>query len=180
MSNLGLNTGLKALLAAQSKLETIGHNISNASTPGYSRQTLEVGTSGSMRIRGLIQGTGVDAQVIRRTVDQLLSTRLMNQGSLVSKLEARVSGLSEAEALLGTGTGSLDQLFKSFFGSLSSLSTTPENSQAQAGTLQFAADIGAKFKSLASGASTIGIDAISRIEASVGQVNQLAERISRL
>ncbi|MEO6708633.1 MAG: flagellar basal body protein, partial [Planctomycetota bacterium] len=97
MSSLALNTGLKALLAAQSRLETIGHNVSNASTPGYSRQTLEVGTSGSMRIRGLIQGTGVEAQVVRRTVDHLLQTRLTNQGSVVARLEARVSGMGEAE-----------------------------------------------------------------------------------
>jgi len=42
MSNIGLNTGLKALLASQASLETIGHNVSNANTPGYSRQRLEV------------------------------------------------------------------------------------------------------------------------------------------
>ncbi|HTF90717.1 MAG TPA: flagellar hook-associated protein FlgK [Planctomycetota bacterium] len=180
MSSLALNTGLKALLAAQSRLETIGHNVSNASTPGYSRQTLEVGTSGSMRIRGLIQGTGVEAQVVRRTVDQLLQTRLTNQGSVVARLEARVSGMSEAEGLLSTGTGSLDQLFKSFFGSLSSLSTTPEDKQAQANTLQFASDIGSKFKSLSDGTTNIGIDAIERIQNRVVEVNQLAERISRL
>jgi flagellar hook-associated protein 1 FlgK len=180
MSSLALNTGLKALLTAQSKLETIGHNVSNASTPGYSRQTLEVATSGTLRIRGLIQGTGVDAQVIRRTVDSLVQSRLTAQGSIVSRLETRVGGMSEAEALFDTGSGSLGDLFKSFFGSLSSLSTTPDDPHSQANTLQFASDIGSKFKELAQGTKNIGIDAIARIKTQVEQVNVLAQRISKL
>ncbi|HUR26641.1 MAG TPA: flagellar hook-associated protein FlgK [Planctomycetota bacterium] len=178
--SLALNTGLKALLAAQSKLETIGHNVSNASTPGYSRQTLEVATSGTLRIRGLIQGTGVQAQVIRRTVDSLLQARLTSQGSVVSRLEARIGTLSEAEALFSSGTGSLNELFKGFFGGLTSLSTTPNDPHAQANTLQQASDLGAKFKQLAGGAKNIGTDAIQRIEGGVQRVNVLAERISRI
>jgi flagellar hook-associated protein 1 FlgK len=30
-----LNVGLKALLAAQSALDTAGHNVANVTTPGY-------------------------------------------------------------------------------------------------------------------------------------------------
>ena len=37
MANLSLNIGLNALLTAQNALDTVGHNIANANTPGYSR-----------------------------------------------------------------------------------------------------------------------------------------------
>jgi flagellar hook-associated protein 1 FlgK len=38
-----LNIGLSALLAQQRALTTTSNNIANASTPGYSRQRVELG-----------------------------------------------------------------------------------------------------------------------------------------
>ena len=36
-----LSTGTSALLAFQRALGTVGHNVANAATPGYSRQRVE-------------------------------------------------------------------------------------------------------------------------------------------
>ena len=77
MSSIGLGTGLRALLSAQMTLDTIGHNIANAYTPGYSRQRLEISSSRSLILRGLSIGNGVDADVIRRTADSLINKRLV-------------------------------------------------------------------------------------------------------
>ena len=181
MGSLALNTGLKALLAAQSKLQTIGHNVSNATTPGYSRQTLDVATSASITLHGVLTGTGVDAQVVRRTVDMLVKARLSTQTSVVSRLSTRVDLMSEAEGLLGSGSsGALDQLFKKFFAGLSSLSATPEDPALASNAVSGAADIAGKFHMLASGTSKLAQDAIARVRGEVGQVNQIAERVSRL
>ncbi|WP_333842037.1 flagellar basal body protein, partial [Pelomicrobium sp.] len=38
MGNSILNIGVTALTAAQTGLTTVGHNIANVNTPGYSRQ----------------------------------------------------------------------------------------------------------------------------------------------
>ena len=38
----GLEVGKRALLAQQLALNTSGHNIANASTPGYSRQRVDL------------------------------------------------------------------------------------------------------------------------------------------
>jgi flagellar hook-associated protein 1 FlgK len=181
MSSLGLNTGLKALLAAQARLETIGHNVSNATTPGYSRQTLEVANSGSIFLHGVLTGTGVEAQVVRRTVDLLVQARLTTQTSTVSRLETRVSTLSQAENLFAAGSaGGLGQLFKKFFASLTSLSATPEDKSLAANAVSGASDIASKFNLLSSGAGDLAADAVQRVKNEVGVVNQLAERISRL
>jgi len=40
-----LNIGLTGLNAAQMQLNTASHNIANAATPGYSRQTVVQSTS---------------------------------------------------------------------------------------------------------------------------------------
>ena len=36
------NIGVSALVSTQQVLNTIGHNIANANTPGYSRQRVEL------------------------------------------------------------------------------------------------------------------------------------------
>ena len=41
-SMMGLQTALRGLLAEQEAINTTGHNIANANTPGYSRQTADL------------------------------------------------------------------------------------------------------------------------------------------
>ena len=65
MANLSLDIGLKALLTSQAALDTIGHNIANANTPGYSRQTLHVSNGRAQTLRGLRIGDGVDADFVK-------------------------------------------------------------------------------------------------------------------
>ena len=86
MANISLNTGLRALMTSQAALQTIGHNISNANTPGYSRQSLSIRASAPIRMQNLWMGTGVDATSVERTVDQLLQRRLTGQVSSLQRL----------------------------------------------------------------------------------------------
>ena len=83
MGSIGLNTGLQALLTAQHALDTVGNNIANAATPGYSRQRVEL-TSGIGIDRGnVLIGTGVVARDLSRVVDDLLNRRIVGQLSVV-------------------------------------------------------------------------------------------------
>ena len=41
-SYMGLQTALRGLLANQEAIDTTGHNIANANTPGYSRQVADM------------------------------------------------------------------------------------------------------------------------------------------
>ena len=46
----GLQTSLRGLLAQQTLLDTTGHNISNASTDGYSRQKVNLAASRALQV----------------------------------------------------------------------------------------------------------------------------------
>ena len=181
MTSLGLNIGLKSLLTAQAALDTIGNNIANANTPGYSRQNLQVSTSPGLRLRGLIQGTGVQADVIQRTVDSLLQARLVKQTSTLSRLDSRMSAMSEAEAFLGTSAGTgVAALLQQFFDGISTLSTAPEDSVLRTGAVQSAAELAERLTNLSGNAETLRRDTIQRLEANVDQVNELARRLGTL
>ena len=114
---LSTNIGLRALLTSQSALDTIGHNVANATTEGYSRQRVLTSSARPVNLRGLQLGNGVDADVVIRSVDELLNSRIVGQSSSVARLESQLTGISSVEALLnepgagGVGTP-LDNLLR--------------------------------------------------------------------
>ena len=69
----GLNTMVRGLNANQLSLSTVGHNITNATTTGYSRQVVNLVATPSETtptVYGDAQlGTGVDASSITRARD---------------------------------------------------------------------------------------------------------------
>ena len=69
----GLNTVVRGLYAQQVSLDTVGHNISNTNTDGYSRQGVNLSTTRPESIytaNGENQsGTGVNVQSVTRARD---------------------------------------------------------------------------------------------------------------
>lgn len=181
MSSVSLNIGLKALLTSQSALDTVGHNVSNANTPGYSRQSLLISASPSLLIHGLAIGNGVQGDVVLRTADDLLTRRLVNQASSIQQLETRLNGMTQVESLLGEpGERGLNALMQSFFSSLSALAASPEDVVLRTGLVQSTQSLTSRFQELANSLATVRSDSARQVEAQVDRVNTLADQISKL
>jgi flagellar hook-associated protein 1 FlgK len=181
VGNLSLDIGLRSLLTAQANLETIGHNVANASTAGYSRQGLLVSAAPGFRLRGLILGRGVQADVVKRTVDSLLQARLARQDSVLGRLDARLNGLTAAEMFVGsTGDQGVPAQLAALFASLSTLSTSPGDPLLRTGAAQSAADLAGSIRAAARGLNDLQADTRSDLGATVGQVNALAREIGEL
>ena len=119
MSNIALQTGLRALLSARYSLDTIGHNLANANTVGYTRQRVELGSAQPLQRNGLLIGGGVQADRVQRTVDGLLNKRILNQLGIGGGLEAQLGLMSEMEAFFGEpGENSLGSRLNGFFSSI--------------------------------------------------------------
>ncbi|WP_117236493.1 flagellar hook-associated protein FlgK [Vibrio maerlii] len=71
-----LNVGTQSVLTAQRQLNTTGHNISNANTEGYSRQSVEQGTNMPRQFGGQSYGMGVHVENVRRSWDQFAVNEL--------------------------------------------------------------------------------------------------------
>ena len=181
MSGLGIQMGLRSLLANQFALDTIGHNIANANTEGYSRQRMSmVGARPLMRGGNLI-GTGVDAQDVQRTVDSLLLRRINRQVSVTGRLEAQLTGMQEAESLFGEPDGlGLSGLMDSFFQSVSGLASAPGDSILRTGMAQAAVEMTSQFNALTGGLGALGNDLAAGVDAHVANVNLLASNIAGL
>src|SRR5690554_3777246 len=92
MSDL-LSTGSSALLAFQRALSTVGHNVANASTPGYSRQRVVLEARvGHNAAAGNI-GAGVDVAKLERLADGLVFGRQVDSSGEMGRL-GQLSSLS--------------------------------------------------------------------------------------
>jgi flagellar hook-associated protein FlgK len=180
MTNLGLDIGLRALLTSQSALDTIGHNIANASTPGYTRQSLAISSAPYQNVRGLLLGTGVQGDLVRRVSDELLSKRLVLESSGLKRLESRLEGLSLAQVLFGQPGSDIGAGLQSFFGSVSSLSTSPADPALRDGVLQSGGELSSRFNELHQNLESLRQDSGQRVFDLVEQVNELARRVAEL
>ncbi len=136
----GLQTALSGLEAAQAAIDTTGQNISNANTPGYTRQRVDMTTSDPMTIpsvsdvygNGVQLGTGVDITNISRVRDQFIDVQYRTQNSATAAAGQQSTILGQAQAALNEPTDSgLSATLGKFWSSWNALSTAPNNTAAQ-------------------------------------------------
>ncbi len=181
MTSIGYNTGLRALLSSQFALNTVGHNISNANTLGYSRQQIHFGTSSPLASRGVLIGTGVNALDVQRGVDQLLNRRIFSQVSVSGSLQTQLGGMTEIEALFGEPEGnSVGSMLDDFFTSISELSTAPEDAILRTGAVQSAVALTSQFNLLDTGLENVVQDRRAELSTKVSEVNDFATKIAQL
>lgn len=180
--SLGLNIGLRALLTSQSGLDVVGQNITNANTPGYSRQEVGLVTAPSLRTgSGLVMGTGVSADSIRRTVDDLLNARMLPQMGSIGRLDARLYGMEQVDLFLGEGSANgVGASLENFFARLSALSISPDDAVLRSDAVSAAGSFATGLNEVDANLKGMEQDLVSRLETQVRQVNALAQRISSL
>ena len=125
----GLTTMVRGIFNAQTALNTTGHNITNASTEGYSRQNANsVSTTAESRygIYGAIAvGTGVEIQSITRSRDIFADKQYRNENSTQNYYEMRAKTYDKLEVVLNdSGDTGMLQSITEFYKSLVDLSTS--------------------------------------------------------
>ena len=92
----GLEIGKRALLAHQVTLQTIGHNISNVNTPGYTRQRVTIKTTLPEKSPIGSVGSGITASEVRNIKDLFLGDQLRQENKSLGSDE----GLDGVDVLL--------------------------------------------------------------------------------
>jgi len=94
-----LEIGKRALLGHQANLQTIGHNIANVNTPGFTRQRVRVTTSmPESAVFGQI-GTGFDISDIRNVRDLFLGQQLRDAKKELGRWQYKNKSLNQIEAI---------------------------------------------------------------------------------
>lgn len=179
MSDL-LGVGASALNAAQRILDTIGHNIANVNTPGYSRQTTELVTRPPIRSGGGFMGTGVDISSTRRVLDQFINTSLTNNIATNQELGTFQEYVNVVDNLLADTSLGLAQGFNDFFGALNELNNHPDSVPARQVFLSQLQVLTARFKEIDTQLESLRSQANNQINNIVTEMNGLATSIADL
>ncbi|HWQ61267.1 MAG TPA: flagellar hook-associated protein FlgK, partial [Negativicutes bacterium] len=99
----GLNTVVRGIYAQQLSLDTVGHNITNANSEGYSRQRVNLATTlpevvyGGM---GRVQvGTGVAIESVTRARDTFMDRQYWKEASSLGYGQTAETTYSEIEGI---------------------------------------------------------------------------------
>jgi flagellar hook-associated protein 1 FlgK len=139
-SFMGLQTALRALEAEQQAIDTTGHNIANANTPGYSRQAVQLTESIPLTIpansnvtgAGVQLGTGVDVTMINRIRDQFLDIQYRAQNTTASGASSQSTILTQVQsALAEPSPHGLSSQMSAFYSAWSDLANAPSSSAAR-------------------------------------------------
>lgn len=176
-----LNTALSGLQANMAALQTIGHNISNASTPGFSRQTVDVESRQPQNLGFGQIGTGVSIQRIRRLVDLSLETRLRDASSGLGTLSTRTETLTQLESLFqALSENDLGGMMNRLFGAIEDWTAHPENLSARAQVLQNAQSLTRSINDIALRIRESRVLINNELQQGIEEVNRLTSELADL
>ncbi|MFN8651609.1 MAG: flagellar hook-associated protein FlgK [Gemmatimonadales bacterium] len=176
-----LSIARSALLTHQKAVDTTGHNIANASTPGYTRQRLSLTAEVPLQTPIGQVGRGVTADGIERLRDSFLDTNYRRENGELGRFTTLKDTLGQVEEVFGepssTGLGSGIDSFLAAFGDLANdpSGTTPRTLVRQA-----AQNLVQQFRQADQRLTAIGADVREKMIGQVDQVNQLAQQIADL
>ena len=173
--------GLSGLLSAQRALEVVGHNVANASTPGYSRQRVELTTARPQSGVGAGQiGTGVKVAAIRRTVDQFLAGRVQGAESQLGTAETFASGVGEFEEMWHQGGETIGASMTALANAAEELAARPDDVVLRTQFIDQAQDLARRVRGLAEDTVQLRSDLGQSVAVDLDEANGLVQEVKAL
>jgi flagellar hook-associated protein 1 FlgK len=173
------NIGITGLNAAQAGLITTGHNISNAATPGFTRQQVVLGTNDPQLTGSGFLGQGARIETVRRIYSQFLTAQVMEAKTQSAEYGAYADQIAALDNLLADPEAGLSPAMSDFFDALQSVSASPTSLASRQSAISAAQSMTARFNALDTRLEQIRTGLNGEITGSVEEINQLASQIAR-
>jgi flagellar hook-associated protein 1 FlgK len=168
-------------MAHQGRVRVVGHNISNASTEGYTRQRVNLTSEFPDDVQVGIIGRGVRISSIERLTDQFLNSSLRKGSSDLKSLELKQTALTQAESVFqDLSDGDLSSALTTFYESLDELAQRPDDMAVRRNVVEQARNLGSLFRTISTGLKGIQKNLNAEVVTSVTQVNALVTDIASL
>ncbi len=178
MANM-LSTGISGLNAAQVALNTVGNNISNANTAGYSRQVVQQSEAISQSNGRYTIGTGVDVVAVQRAYSQYLTSAVWSSNA---SLQHATSYNNLASTLNGalSGSGNLQGSLDSFYGAFSTVANAPGSTSGRQALLGSANALVTVYNTLGQQLGSQQTQINSQIKSTVASINSVIGNIANI
>ncbi|HEY1090691.1 MAG TPA: flagellar hook-associated protein FlgK, partial [Burkholderiaceae bacterium] len=170
--------GLRAMLANQAALQTVGQNIANANTPGYSRQSVVLTTPQGQSSGAGYFGKGVNVQTVVRAHNDFLTRQAANTAALASMDLTRLTQMTQLEQAFPIGDAGLGAAADAFLNAMVDVASSPSDPSARQVALGRAQDLATRYQSAGQQLADLQAGINSDLKANVGTVNDLAKQIA--
>jgi flagellar hook-associated protein 1 FlgK len=160
-----LSNALSGMRTSQSGLEVLSRNVSNAGTPGYHRQSLNIVD----QVSGSARATGVE-----RAFSQSLQVHYTDALSAAGQSGALATTLDRLQAAFGKpgDAGALSTMFSSFYNAMQALETSPDSYAARANVMAQAEAMASRLNTLTRDVQTLRQDTEAQMASSVETLNR--------
>jgi len=188
----GLNTALSGLKASQAQLDVTAHNIANAETKGYSRQTVALHQVIGVTIpvgatwgnAGAQLGGGVDVTAYQRARDLFADLQYRTQSTVRGETSTLTSAMESVElAINEPGEEGISALLGQFWDAWQEVANHPEDAPTKSALVVNAQALVDSIKAFDSNLAAIQANAASQYDAytsSNGEVLANAAAIAKL
>ncbi len=174
-----LSIARSALLTQQRAIDTTGHNIANAQTPGYTRQRLALQAETPLATGYGQVGRGVTAAGIERLRDGFLDASYRRENGDLGKFSTSRDLLNQIDTLFtepsdtGIAAG-MDQLFSAF----GDLANDPTGQTPRILARQAAENLTQRFSEADARLSSVAGEVRVRLDTAVSSINDITRQIA--
>jgi flagellar hook-associated protein 1 FlgK len=172
-----LSIGRQALLANERAIAVTGHNISNVTTPGYSRQTPLLHAT-RPDDRGF--GTGVEVASVVRSVDGFLEARQLASASSLGGATTGRQLLDRLQSLFPVGDEGVGNALAEFFAAANGVANNPQDLATRNQLLESGTTLAGQLRNAAGGLQTLQREADQRLGQAAFDANATLENLAQL
>lgn len=180
MSNLLASLGVagNALDVYQQALNVIQNNVTNASTPGYARQQLDVTSQPFNITDGLIGG--IASGGLESSSDSYANSEVQRQMQTLGLYTAQSQGTSAIQSLMDiSGTDGVSGALNSLFQSFSAWSASPDDPSTGQAVISAAGSVADSISGLSNSLTSASNQMDGQIQSTVAQINSIAAQIQQ-
>jgi flagellar hook-associated protein 1 FlgK len=177
-----LEIARSAILARQTEIEVISHNVANASTTGYAKRRVTLASvPGEVTQSSTVSGRGVAVTGIQRTGDKLLSAQIDLETGNLGEASVTYDALYEVEtAAAGSDGMGLTSTLNSFFDAISQMAANPSDATCRQEVLSAAENLCDTIQTTSTELRAVLDRNDQQVETDVDRVNELAQQVADL
>jgi flagellar hook-associated protein 1 FlgK len=175
-----MGVSVSALSAAQVGLQTTGHNIANANTPGFTRQEVEMVNRKPQFTGAGYVGQGVNVETVKRAYSQFLTGQVLSEQTQASMLNTYHAQIQQIDNVIADPTAGISPAIQEFFSAVNNVSSAPESQPARQAMLNSASALTSRFQSLSQRFIDVNNTVQTQIGNSISLVNSYSSQIAAL
>lgn len=171
---------LSGMNAAQFGLSTTQHNIANANTPGFTRQSALLSSQAGQLTGAGFVGQGVSVVGVVRAYDQFLTTQVRQEQSQASYLSSYLASIRQIDNMIADPAAGVSPAIQDFFNATNGMANAPESVPARQTVLSTAQAAVNRIQAMDQRLTDISNSLTGQIAGSIQHANTYATQISTL